>query len=173
MCISLHRYALKRRKRSWNTGDIILNILLKCSRWDPCAAVSIHIGYLFVWQGEVSIAGVWNDYYKYNSSIFISGYHRHEGCTKDSRKMKAVFKRPGMSEVKTDYQQTYTLHETTKPRNARKPLPRLRNPNPPPMDFRTVQRMDFVERKSEPQGLCKVWCYWQTVSMEKQSSKTY
>lgn len=83
------------------------------------------------------------------------GYHRHEGCTKDSHKIKAVFKRPGMSNVKTDYQHTYTLHEATKPRNARKPLPRLRNPKPPPMDFRTVQRMDFIERKAEAQGLCK------------------
>jgi len=83
------------------------------------------------------------------------GYHRHEGCTKDSHKMKSVFKRPGMSEVKTDYQQTYMFHEGAKPRNARKPLPRLRNPNPPPMDFRTVQRLDFIERKPDPQGICK------------------
>ncbi|KAK2561342.1 hypothetical protein P5673_015840 [Acropora cervicornis] len=78
------------------------------------------------------------------------GYHRHQGCMKNSHKVKAVFQRPGMSDVKTDYQQTYTLHEDTMPRNPRKPLPRLRNPNPPPMDFRTVQRMDFIERKPEP-----------------------
>jgi len=62
-----------------------------------------------------------------------------------------------MSEVKTDYQQTYMFHEGAKPRNARKPLPRLRNPNPPPMDFRTVQRLDFIERKPDPQGICKVY----------------
>ena len=87
---------------------------------------------------------------------FLRGYHRHEGCTKNPQRIKQVFKRPGMSDVKTDYQHTYTLHEGSKPRNPRKPLPRLRNPNPPPMDFRTVQRLDFIERKPEPQGLCKV-----------------
>lgn len=78
------------------------------------------------------------------------GYHRHEGCTKPSHKIKGVFKRRGMSGIKSDYQHTYTLHGSNIPRNARKPLPRLRNPNPPPMDFRTVQRMDFIERKPEP-----------------------
>ena len=70
--------------------------------------------------------------------------------------MKAVFKRPGLADVKSDYQQTYTLHDGAKPRNARKPLPRLRIPNPPPMDFRTVQRLDFITRKPEPQASCKV-----------------
>lgn len=88
--------------------------------------------------------------------FLFSGYHRHQGCMKNSHKVKAVFQRPGMSDVKTDYQQTYTLHEDTMPRNPRKPLPRLRNPNPPPMDFRTVQRMDFIERKPEPLQFHKV-----------------
>ena len=70
--------------------------------------------------------------------------------------MKSVFKRPGLAEAKTNYQNTYTSHDGAKPRNTRKPLPRLRNPKPPPMDFRTVQRMEFIPRKSEPQGSCKV-----------------
>ncbi|KAJ7380060.1 hypothetical protein OS493_010767 [Desmophyllum pertusum] len=83
------------------------------------------------------------------------GYHPHIGCTKGTQKMKSVFKRPGLSQAKTDYQQTYTPHDGAKPRNARKPLPRLRNPHPPPMDFRTVQRMDFITREPEPQGSCK------------------
>lgn len=90
--------------------------------------------------------------------LFFSGYHPHIGCTKNSQKMKAVFKRPGLAEAKTDYQHTYTLHDGAKPRNARKPLPRLRNPNPPPMDFRTVQRTEYIPRKPDPQGTCKVTC---------------
>lgn len=84
------------------------------------------------------------------------GYHPHIGCTKEPQKMKSVFKRPGLADAKTNYQNTYTSHDGAKPRNTRKPLPRLRNPNPPPMDFRTVQRMEFIPRKPEPQGSCKM-----------------
>lgn len=37
-----------------------------------------------------------------------------------------------------------------------RPLPKLRNPNPPPMDFRTEQRMEFVEREIPGTKPCKV-----------------
>ncbi|EDO48878.1 predicted protein [Nematostella vectensis] len=82
-------------------------------------------------------------------------YHRHEGCTRNVQKMQQVFKRPGMGQVETDYQATYKSHNAA-PRHLRRPLPKLRNPHPPPMDFRTEQRLQFVERELPFTKPCKM-----------------
>lgn len=70
--------------------------------------------------------------------------------------MQQVFKRPGMGHVATDYQATYKSHDDAEQRHLRRPLPKLRNPNPPPMDFRTEQRMEFIKREIPGTKLCKV-----------------
>ena len=54
-----------------------------------------------------------------------------------------------MAKNLTDYQASYPAYTCIQRRKLRKPLPKLRNPHPPPMDFRTVQRLEFIERKLE------------------------
>lgn len=70
--------------------------------------------------------------------------------------MQQVFQRPGMGQIATDYQNTYKQHDNSHTRHLMRPLPKLRNPNPPPMDFRTEQRMEFVEREIPGTKPCKV-----------------
>lgn len=61
-----------------------------------------------------------------------------------------------MGHVATDYQATYKPHDDAHQRHLRRPLPKLRNPNPPPMDFRTEQRMEFIKREIPGTKPCKV-----------------
>lgn len=74
-------------------------------------------------------------------------HHRHEGCTKSGDKIKKVFKRPGLKECSTDYQSSYQAKPCQFVRAIMKPLPKLRNPNPPPMDFRTVTNTEYVQHE--------------------------
>jgi hypothetical protein len=86
-----------------------------------------------------------------NSSIFLtffvftSRHHRHDGCTKTTDKVKTVLKRAGLKECSTDYQSSYQSPPCNFVRKIRRPLPRLRNPNPPPMDFRTITNTEYVQ----------------------------
>lgn len=77
-------------------------------------------------------------------------HHRHEGCTKSTDEIKKLFKRPGLKECSTDYQSSYKLQPCHFVRSIRRPLPRLRNPNPPPMDFRTVTNTEYVHHDDFP-----------------------
>ncbi|KAK3752398.1 hypothetical protein QZH41_008600 [Actinostola sp. cb2023] len=102
---------------------------------------------------ELCDCGMYN---KFNCRHCFSHYHRHEGCTRNVHKIQQVFKHPGMGQVATDYQCSYKQHDNSHPRHLLRPLPKIRNPHPPPMDFRTEQRMEFIKREMPGTKSCKM-----------------
>ena len=58
--------------------------------------------------------------------------------------------------MQTDYQARFGEFHSIAPTEAIRPIQKARNPNPPPMDCRTEQKLAYKHFKAEKLKPCKV-----------------
>ncbi|XP_065052844.1 uncharacterized protein LOC135682057 isoform X2 [Rhopilema esculentum] len=100
--------------------------------------------------------------------------HKHPGCTKNFPSMKSTMElKPSMGQ-KTDYQKSFGLAPLKSPAKIMRPLPATLNPNPPVMDFRTTNRLDFKKYKNAGRTKpCKLQEEYETLTGLFQGDSVY